>query len=157
MPQTMKRKRMTVIVDPAQCTACRSCELACAVEHSQAKTLKGALGAGEKPRSRVHVIKRGAKSVPVQCKHCKKPKCVMACPSGALVKDEESGLVLADDLKCVGCEQCVEECPFGAISMRPDGKGVIKCDVCIGRVEQGLEPACVHACPTKALLFSGGE
>lgn len=157
MAQTMKTNRIAIVVDSALCTGCRSCELACAVEHSEAKTLPGALAAGEHPLSRVRVIQRGEKAVPVQCKHCKKPKCVLACPSEALYKDEESGLVLADDLKCVGCEQCVEACPFGAISMRPDGKGVIKCDVCIGRVKQGLEPACVAACPTKALLFSGGE
>jgi Fe-S-cluster-containing dehydrogenase component len=53
---------------------------------------------------------------------------------------------------------CVQACPFGVITMRADGKGVLKCDLCVERVGQGHEPACVSACLTKALSFaSDGE
>jgi Fe-S-cluster-containing dehydrogenase component len=54
---------------------------------------------------------------------------------------------------CIGCHMCVQACPFGVIAVREDGKGVLKCDLCIERLREGQEPACVSSCPTKALLF----
>ena len=48
---------------------------------------------------------------------------------------------------------CVQACPFGVITMSSEGKGVLKCDLCIERLARGLEPACVSSCPTHALAF----
>jgi Fe-S-cluster-containing dehydrogenase component len=61
--------------------------------------------------------------------------------------------VLFDEQRCIGCKMCVQACPFGVITMRPDKKGVLKCDLCVERLARGEEPACVGACPTRALIF----
>lgn len=152
MTATKHRKRMSVLVDPSLCVGCRSCELACAVEHSKAKDLYKALRDGEKPGHRINVEAYGRMAVPVHCKHCEEPACVLACPTGALGR-EGKGPVLVDELRCVGCKMCVQACPFGVITMSPDGKGVLKCDQCVERLAQGRVPACVQACKTKALVF----
>jgi len=52
---------------------------------------------------------------------------------------------------------CVMACPFGVITVSSDGRGVLKCDMCIDRLERGEEPACVNACPTGALKFMDEE
>jgi anaerobic dimethyl sulfoxide reductase subunit B (iron-sulfur subunit) len=88
----------------------------------------------------------------VACHHCLYPPCVPACPSGALEKRND-GLVMLDPELCLGCRYCEMACPFGAPSMDP-GRGVMtKCHLCHHRLEEGLAPACVEACPTRALLF----
>jgi carbon-monoxide dehydrogenase iron sulfur subunit len=65
-------------------------------------------------------------------------------------QDEESGLVVHDKDKCIGCWTCIMVCPYGAISMDVSGSGVVaKCDLC-----QTLDiPACVANCPNEALVF----
>jgi len=88
--------------------------------------------------------------VPLQCRHCEDAPCVAVCPTGALHREDEEGPVLIDSELCVGCKMCVVVCPFGVITMSRD-KAIIKCDLCIDRLEQGQEPACVAACPTGAL------
>ena len=79
---------------------------------------------------------------------------MLACPTGALYRDGESGPVLVAKERCIGCKMCVQACPFGVIVMGPDGKGVLKCDQCVERLSKGQDPACVEACPTKALVFA---
>ena len=61
------------------------------------------------------------------------------------------GEVVLDIGKCTGCGECMTVCPFEAIRKVPDGKGVVKCDLCAGRLNEGLVPACVEACPTRAI------
>lgn len=80
-----------------------------------------------------------------------------ACPTDALEKNDDDGRVTVDDEVCVGCGVCVSECPYGAVRLGPDEETIIKCDLCIERVEQGQEPACVSACPTGALHFAEPE
>jgi Fe-S-cluster-containing dehydrogenase component len=52
---------------------------------------------------------------------------------------------------------CVQACPFGVITLDSNGKGVLKCDLCVERLAEGQEPACVMACPTKVLVFGDEE
>ena len=151
------RKRLDVIVDPSLCMGCRSCELACAVAHSKAKDLRKALRDDERLGSRINVEASRGMAVPVHCKHCHEPACVLACPTGALHREGPNGPVLVDRTRCIGCKMCVQACPFGVITMGPDGKGVLKCDQCVDRLAKGQEPACVSACPTKALVFGDAE
>ena len=148
-------EKMNIVLDSETCLACRACEMACAVAHSQSKELLSAAMEGPAPAARVRVVigKKGENKA-IRCVHCAKPACVEACSVGALTRDEETGLVLLDQEKCTGCLQCVEACPFGAIFVigeGGDGPAVVKCDLCIERQEQGLGPACVEACPTGAL------
>jgi len=76
----------------------------------------------------------------------------MVCPTGAIYKREEDGIVDVHQELCVGCHSCALACPFGA-PQYPDGGNMIKCHFCVDRVDHGMEPACVRVCPTRALNF----
>ena len=68
--------------------------------------------------------------------------------SGALYKNMENGLVEYDEDKCAACYMCVMSCRYGVPAISPDRKRMIKCDFCV-HLEEG--PACVRACPKKAI------
>ena len=136
-----------------RCMACKNCELACAIAHSESKELYAAILSGEKPGHRISVEAYGRKAVPVNCNHCEEAACVMACPTGAVHRERPGEPVIVDNERCIGCRMCVMACPFGVITVSPDGKGVLKCDLCMERLAEGKEPACVEACPTSALVF----
>lgn len=142
-----------VQVDVSRCVGCKSCEIACAVEHSESKELFGALFEDVLPRKRVFVQAAGECSVPVNCRHCEEAFCVRVCPTGAMYRDEASGTVQHNSHRCIGCGFCELACPFGAIARNQGSKVVVKCDCCPDRET----PACVSACPTKALLYMTPE
>jgi anaerobic dimethyl sulfoxide reductase subunit B (iron-sulfur subunit) len=79
-----------------------------------------------------------------------------ACPTQAISKRAEDGIVIVHENLCIGCHACATVCPFGAPQF-PDGTRMSKCDFCVARVENGLEPACVRTCPTRALAFGPME
>lgn len=138
-----------IFVKTQLCTGCRSCQLACAVEHSQSKTLFAALAESPGVRSRVYVewLDSGAK-VPVLCRHCEDAPCVNACIAGAITRSE-SGAVITEKDKCIGCWTCVMVCPYGVIGRETVAGKAYRCDRC-----PDLDtPACVSACPTAALSF----
>jgi len=132
------------------CLGCKSCELACAVAHSTSKTLFEAISELKPPQKRIFVESNGELNFPLQCRQCLDAPCVHACMSGAMQFDLKTGLIQIDEQRCVGCMMCVMVCPFGVIAEIPTSHRVAKCDRC-----QDLEydPACVSACPTKALEF----
>jgi molybdopterin-containing oxidoreductase family iron-sulfur binding subunit len=107
--------------------------------------------------------------VMVMCNHCDNPPCVRVCPTQATWKRED-GIVAMDWHRCIGCRYCMAACPYGSRSFnwsdpRPfihnanaefpaRTKGVVeKCTFCTERVAVGKLPACVEACPEKALVF----
>ena len=140
-----------------QCVACRACELACAVEHSRSRQLVRAVREAEKtgPRIRVERIEetalpgRTTRTLALQCRHCEDPVCVQACISGGLYRDGKTGEVRIDPDRCVACWSCIMVCPFGAIAKNENVHRAVKCDLCPDRES----PACVDACPTRALVF----
>jgi formate dehydrogenase iron-sulfur subunit len=89
-----------------------------------------------------------------QCMHCEHPGCVSACPVGALQK-LENGAVVYDDKRCFGCRYCMMACPFRVPKFEWDTPLPLirKCTFCADRQDEGLEPACVKACPTDALIL----
>ena len=103
----------------------------------------------------------GKFTVPLQCRDCDDAPCIKVCPTGATSRVSGAEPVLVDESKCIGCAYCVEACPFGVILVVPrdtpgasgGGKAVIKCDLCVDRQAEGLEPACVASCPVGALAF----
>jgi formate dehydrogenase iron-sulfur subunit len=89
-----------------------------------------------------------------QCMHCLHPACASACPVQALHK-LESGPVVYDKGKCIGCRYCMVACPFNVpqIDFHRFLPEITKCTFCAERQGEGLEPACVKACPTDALVY----
>ncbi len=140
-----------------KCVACKGCEIACAVEHSKDKSLFGALAETPRPRQRVRVEQAGAFSYPSRCMHCQDAACIAACPMGAMTRHPDTNSVYVETSKCIGCWMCVMVCPFGGVSADPVAKKALKCDRCPDRTAQGLDPACVSACPTKAMIFAAPE
>jgi anaerobic carbon-monoxide dehydrogenase iron sulfur subunit len=133
------------------CIGCHICELACITAHSKSKDLilaytveRGQNGVS----SCKHVHEAGPTCVALSCRHCDEPSCVAACISGALTKDPETGRTVYDREKCVGCWSCLMACPYGAIARHPLEQKIVKCDLCFDRPGG---PACVAACPNKAL------
>ena len=111
--------------------------------------------------------KPGEKNIPISCMHCTDPPCEAACPTKAIYKREEDGIVMMDKNKCIGCQYCGWACPFGA-PQYPHGlpsnlseyEGIMdKCTLCVQPFEQGVEqppsPRCALFCATKARL--GGD
>jgi carbon-monoxide dehydrogenase iron sulfur subunit len=143
----------TIVVNIKKCLACRSCEIACAIEHSKSKVLEEAVAETPGPQRRVSVESAGEYGVPLQCRHCEDAPCITVCPTQAIHRDADHAPVLIAQDKCIGCKFCLMVCPFGVIDISHDGKAVVKCDLCIQRTEAGQEPACVAGCPTGALQF----
>jgi DMSO reductase family type II enzyme iron-sulfur subunit len=88
--------------------------------------------------------------LPRMCNHCTEPVCVEACPSGAMFKREEDGLVLRDEDRCQSNQACAQACPYKKIYFN-ETRGVSQhCIGCFPRLEQGVAPACVRQCPGRA-------
>lgn len=145
-----------IALEVSKCVGCHSCEIACALAHSTVESLSDAAMQQPAPQSRITVAAVGDIPIPVQCRQCETPICVDKCPKDALSKSEFEGVVTVDEEACIACRVCIKVCPigqFGAIRLSRDEDYVVKCDLCAERREQGLEPACVEACPTGALLL----
>lgn len=121
------------------CMGCHACEIACKQEHR--------LNVG--PRL-VKIIEHTDHFVPVYCRHCGNPPCRRACPVEAIVRDEKGLVLIIDDL-CIGCRDCVDACPFGAMQFDERDGLARKCDLCESRVTAGLQPACVVVCATRCI------
>lgn len=139
-----------ILARSEQCLGCKSCELACAVAHSASKNLFEAISELKPPQKRIFVESSDGLNFPLQCRQCLDSPCVHACMSGAMQYDLKTGLIQVDEQKCVGCLMCVMVCPFGAIAEVSATRKVVKCDRC---QDLDYDPACVAACPTKALEF----
>jgi carbon-monoxide dehydrogenase iron sulfur subunit len=150
-----------VYVNPDHCIGCHHCEFACAVEHSSGRNVLSAVFEQPRPRPRVHV-EAGPwlnTSFPNLCRHCDPAPCERVCPTAAMHRDPELGLMLVDGQKCIACAMCAMVCPFDVVTFHAAKTGgttrvvATKCDGCVDRRRAGEEPACVEACKTDALLF----
>lgn len=143
-----------IMIDPEKCDGCKNCSIACMMAHqgSVASSLYEVDMNNIENEAR-HMIRLNSEKqyMPIFCRHCTSPECVLACMSGAMEKSSETGHVLYNAEKCGACFMCVMSCPFGV--PRPDKATmtkVIKCDFC-EHDENG--PNCVRACPTKAITI----
>jgi anaerobic dimethyl sulfoxide reductase subunit B (iron-sulfur subunit) len=133
--------------DAGRCIKCHTCEMACKVTNN--------LETGISWRQ---VIETWSGNYPdvtrtffsKSCMHCEKPSCLEVCPTGAIWKRAEDGIVMVDKDKCNGCRDCLAACPYDVPQFGKDGK-MQKCDYCTGA---GREPACTESCPASA-IYSG--
>ena len=142
-----------MVVDLDRCTRCDDCIRACATTHDG------------NPR----FIRQGPTQDNFQythaCMHCVDPVCMIGCPTGAIHRDEATGVVRINDDTCIGCSTCANSCPYSNIQMvevrdqqeafifdETTGQPILratKCDMC---VDQWTGPACQNACPHDALV-----
>ena len=159
--------RWGMLVDTTKCaTGCDACVTACNTENGINETVEDARqGAQWIRKIDLKDPKNGrTHSLPMMCQHCAEPPCVDVCPTGASMKRAD-GIVLVDRHICIGCRYCMMACPYKARSLVhqplteqnpevPRGMGCVEsCTFCVQRVDKGLKPACVEACPEGAMLF----
>ncbi|MBU2703104.1 electron transport protein HydN [Sporomusaceae bacterium BoRhaA] len=158
-----------VVADPNKCIGCKVCEVACSVAHTDKEFVTA--GMIDTPLiAKLYLVKTLAVTMPVQCRQCENAPCAQVCPVAAITQINDR--IVIDETDCIGCKTCLMVCPFGAIDIVPvyrDGEMVSqstlkvktaegfvekervvasKCDLCAGR---STSPACVTACPEKAL------
>jgi anaerobic dimethyl sulfoxide reductase subunit B (iron-sulfur subunit) len=135
------------LLDLNRCVGCGACVLACRIENRLPDSVSWR-------RILPFNIKRNPRGptyhFSLACHHCQVPPCAKACPSGALEKRPD-GIVFLHTDRCLGCRYCEMACPFGAPTFDEASSVMTKCHLCLPRREEGREPACVEACPTKAL------
>ncbi|MBW1996432.1 MAG: 4Fe-4S dicluster domain-containing protein [Deltaproteobacteria bacterium] len=140
--------------DISRCSGCMACIVACQDEKDLPETAASfrqvtRVEKGSYPRVMMAFVS-------IACLHCGDAPCLMVCPVGAIYKRTQDGIVGVDQDLCIGCHSCLLACPFGAPQF-PDGTKMHKCDLCVGRIEHGMEPACVRVCTTRALGFGSME
>ncbi len=104
-------------------------------------------GVDEGVRAQLEEIERVVFNyLPRICNHCLNPACVGACPSGAIYKRAEDGVVLVDEDRCRAWRMCVAACPYKKVYYNWSTGKSEKCILCFPRMETGQAPACAHSC-----------
>lgn len=141
--------RLGMAIDTRVCLHCEACVVACKAEN--------AVASGNS-RNWVRESERGAypalsvRIEPGQCMQCDAAPCVRVCPTGASYVGA-GGVVLVNLDDCIGCRYCMTACPYDARYFDEDSGTVDKCTFCAQRVREGLQPACVLTCPSRARTF----
>jgi formate dehydrogenase iron-sulfur subunit len=146
-----------ILTDVTKCIGCLECVKACREEYHLPEDSPRIWqrNDGLSSRNLTSIVQRpGPRYVRKQCRHCLEPACVASCPVGAL-HATETGAVVYDAGKCLGCRYCMMACPFGI--PRYDWESAVpyvrKCILCYDRIKDGKQPACTHSCPTEATIF----
>ncbi|MDI6735021.1 MAG: 4Fe-4S dicluster domain-containing protein [bacterium] len=157
------KNKWGMVIDVAKCVeGCSVCMDACRKENNVSASNYWIRLATIKPK----VPNAKPQPIPLLCNHCDDPFCVKVCLVKASFKRKD-GIVLIDEHRCIGCRYCMIVCPYKSRSFvfkhyeettNPDSPkrqhGVVeKCDFCVSRIDKGLMPACVEACPNKAMAF----
>jgi anaerobic dimethyl sulfoxide reductase subunit B (iron-sulfur subunit) len=148
-------RHMTFWFDASACSGCKACQVACKDRHG--------LEVGRLWR-RVSEVAGGtwrqagaawhqdvfAYYLSISCNHCGRPICLEGCPARAITRRED-GVVLIEPERCLGCGYCSWVCPYSAPQYHAEQGVMSKCTFCHEDMDAGLEPACVAACPVRAL------
>lgn len=139
--------------DARNCVGCSACEVQCKVNKH--------LGPGP-ALCKIITVERQEPAprtdfVFMPCFHCEETACLMACPTGAIRKREQDGIVYIESSQCIGCKSCILSCPWGACQWNPETNKAIKCDYCMDRLDAGLQPSCVTICMTGCLSFGPSD
>ena len=140
-------------IDQSRCTGCYACVVACKDWHD--------IPAGPASRIRLKTVEKGGfpdifvSFLPITCYHCQAPDCESVCPTGAITKRDEDGIVTVNREICDGhdeCGLCLEACMYEAPQFEAEQDAKMhKCDLCIDRWAVGKKPACVSSCPLDAM------
>jgi formate dehydrogenase iron-sulfur subunit len=148
------------LIDVSKCTACRGCQVACKAWHDLPAVPTKQEGTYENPPRlsgttwiRVEFRERPGEWLfrAHTCMHCTEASCKEVCPTGAISHQGEA--VVINQSWCIGCGYCVQACPFDVPHLDEDTGTSRKCDFCIDRITNGLEPACAKTCPSGAIQF----
>jgi anaerobic dimethyl sulfoxide reductase subunit B len=139
-------RQLGFLIDAARCVNCKTCEIACQDFHNLAVRLRRVrtFEHGSFPEVRVY-------NFSMSCNHCAAPLCVTHCPAKAYTKRVLDGIVVHDPDRCIGCRYCTWVCPYGAPQYDAVEGRVRKCNLCVEEIDAGREPACVAACPLRAI------
>ncbi|WP_298439229.1 DMSO/selenate family reductase complex B subunit [uncultured Ferrimonas sp.] len=152
-------KQYGFFVDTSKCTGCKTCQVSCKdrsdlpVGVNFRRVYEYGGGTWNKDENGVVSQNVFAYYTSISCNHCSEPACTKACPTGAMHKRREDGLVHVDKNVCIGCESCARACPYDAPQMDHAKGYMTKCDGCYDRIAQGLKPTCVESCPMRALDY----
>jgi anaerobic dimethyl sulfoxide reductase subunit B (iron-sulfur subunit) len=140
--------------DQTRCTGCSSCRVACKDWNDIPEGTENWMKVSCKEEGTCPDVQ--VSYMANTCWHCIDPVCMPVCPSGAIRKRPEDGIVIVDADACIGKSQCgakcLKACPYNAPQFGAgDNAKMGKCNFCLDRFEQGKVPDCVEACPTRAL------
>ena len=143
----------------ARCTGCRTCEMACKdykdldsnTAYRHVYDCEG--GTWTQGKNSSYTQNCFAYHVSISCQHCNDPACTKVCPTTAMHKDNDTGLVSVDTKKCIGCGYCHMACPYNAPKVDREKGHSVKCDGCAQRLKENKTPICVSSCPLRALDF----
>ncbi|MHA1973695.1 MAG: 4Fe-4S dicluster domain-containing protein [Candidatus Hodarchaeales archaeon] len=154
-------KQLGILVDLGRCIGCKTCIVAC--RNYKGLTRHDYIPNPDDPMPYyIRVESKRTGTYPdisvdnwvLPCQHCADPECIKACPEKiSAISKNDSGVVLIDQEKCIGCQKCVEACPYNVIVFDKGKKKAHKCDLCWEKIQQGLLPVCVETCQTDALTF----
>jgi formate dehydrogenase iron-sulfur subunit len=160
---------IAILYDSSLCVGCRACQMNCKITNNLPSESTDPQGIYESPRTLSaktwNIIQLRTNLQPdspqrpywnKQCMHCTDAACVEVCPTGALYK-HAMGFTAWDEAKCNGCGYCTQACPFKVASLRviniiTGSAKAARCTFCQDRILNGLETACVAACPVGALI-----
>jgi formate dehydrogenase iron-sulfur subunit len=169
--KTVKQIEVSKIVDIDLCIGCKACEIACKewndLEVEETENFGGYQShqdlsphTWDLMRFNEVDLDDGGLAWLIRkdsCLHCEEPGCLLACPAPGAIVQYENGIVDFDQEQCIGCQYCISGCPFDIPRFDTETKKVYKCTLCVDRVGNGMEPACVKACPTGSIRFGTKE
>lgn len=157
--------RKGFLVDTSRCIGCRSCQVACKQWNKLDADTTTNKGTFENPRdltpalyNRVRFVEQDTAGkmswlfLNERCMHCGDAGCMKVCPSPGALYRTKDGIVAFNKEKCISCKYCASACPFN-IPRYDSADKVSKCNLCLSRVDGGMNPACAKACPTESLKF----
>ncbi len=152
MTQPVKYKGF--IFDYRKCVGCHACIVACFNENGVKPPLKWR-SVNNFNKQKLPLL--GFVHQSIACNHCVEAPCRKACPSGAYFIHEQTGAILHQKEKCLGCKYCIWICPYDAPRFNTETKIIEKCNFCSTKQEDNSIPNCALNCPTGALSFGDIE
>ncbi len=155
----------TIIFDHDKCIGCYACVIACKLQHNDPPHPPRPPEAEPKGINRITIYQHGPLIrddrviqffQPLACLHCAGAPCIEACPSVAIYRDPDTGVVLVDQEKCSGCKSCLSACPYD-VPQFDEREKMVKCDMCIDRLKAGQRTACEATCVARAIVVGRTE